>query len=263
MGTQEPPGRCFPARCGAAWGGYGAAWAAAVPRTGNTAFPVHRPSDISSGANQAPQPWFSRNTRHESRPLCFSRITASLPTISHHFPRFPGISRPPHPPPPIKCPRAVRLSYLMPSVIVVNHNPPIKCPRAVCLSWSAARTAAPRRAARSLLSCALWGGYGAAMARHGRRPSPAPATRPFLFTGRQIFLLERPGPPTMVLTKHETRITAFMLFTNHDSRNMVFLVPPATPRRATPSPTNGFFTRHESRLFLACFDRRVVRNAGY
>ena len=33
-----PPGCCFPARCGAAWGGYGAAWAAAVPRTGSTAF---------------------------------------------------------------------------------------------------------------------------------------------------------------------------------------------------------------------------------
>ncbi len=46
-----PPGRCFPVRCGAAWGGYGAAWAAAVARTGNTAFPVRRPSDISSGAN--------------------------------------------------------------------------------------------------------------------------------------------------------------------------------------------------------------------
>ena len=29
-----PPGRCFPARCGAAWGGYGAAWAAYCPRAG-------------------------------------------------------------------------------------------------------------------------------------------------------------------------------------------------------------------------------------
>ncbi|MDE0436024.1 MAG: hypothetical protein OXH92_18645 [Bryobacterales bacterium] len=35
-----PAGHCFPARCGAAWGGYGAAWAAATPRTGNTAFKV-------------------------------------------------------------------------------------------------------------------------------------------------------------------------------------------------------------------------------
>ena len=70
-GLPPPPGRCFPARCGAAWGGYGAAWAAAVARTGNTAFPVRRPSDISSGANQAPQPWFSRNT-------AFSRMLRPL-----------------------------------------------------------------------------------------------------------------------------------------------------------------------------------------
>ena len=35
--TLPPPGRCFPARCGAAWGGYGAAWATAVPRAGNKA----------------------------------------------------------------------------------------------------------------------------------------------------------------------------------------------------------------------------------
>ena len=43
-----PPGRCFPARCGAAWGGYGAAWAAAVPRSGNTACWVfHETRDMS------------------------------------------------------------------------------------------------------------------------------------------------------------------------------------------------------------------------
>ena len=35
-------------------------------------FTVHRSSDISSGANQAPNQRFSRNTRHESRP--FSRV---------------------------------------------------------------------------------------------------------------------------------------------------------------------------------------------
>ena len=62
--TLPPPGRCFPARCGAAWGGYGAAWAAAVPRSGNTACWVF--------------------TNHETRLLRFS---------SHDFPRFPGISR--------------------------------------------------------------------------------------------------------------------------------------------------------------------------
>ena len=76
---------------------------------------------------------FSRDTKHESRPLCFSRITASLPTISHHFPRFPGISRPPPPP------SANQVS---------TRRPPFLVSRPDC------------RAARSLLSCALWGGMG-------------------------------------------------------------------------------------------------------
>ena len=59
--------------------------------------------------------------------------------------------------------------------------------------------------------------HGAAMARHGRRPSPAPATRPVGFSPA---------------ARHATRF---------------FPVPPATPRRATPSPANGFFTNHETR----------------
>ena len=46
----------------------------------NTAFPVHWPSDISSGANQAPSHGFneSRDTKHESRPFfaCFDRRVA-------------------------------------------------------------------------------------------------------------------------------------------------------------------------------------------
>ena len=59
--------------------------------------------------------------------------------------------------------------------------------------------------------------HGAAMARHGRPPSPAPAARPIGFSPA---------------TRHETRF---------------FPVPTATPRRATPSPANGFFTNHETR----------------
>ena len=73
----------------------------------------------------------------------------------------------------------------------------------------------------SLLSCKLWSG----MARHGRPPSPRTGNkafqvfhesrvtnhetrlfRPFPFTGRQAFLLERIRPPTMVFTNHETRL---------------------------------------------------------
>ncbi len=68
--------------------------------------------------------------------------------------------------------------------------------------------------------------HGAAMARHGRHGPPratvrapfAPVTGPFGFSR---------------ITRHQTRF---------------FPVPPATPMRATPSPTNGFFTRHETRI---------------
>ena len=157
-----------------------------TPGSRNTAFPVHRPSDVSPGANQASPNAFheSRITKHESRPfiVCFDR-------------------------------RVVR-----------NAG---QCPRA----------------ARSLLACALWGGYGAAWAaycpragvrapsavrceipqkwtesriseskheaqRSPRFPSPlslhvSPSsesrdtnhkTRPFRFTGRQTCRLVPPPP---------------------------------------------------------------------
>ena len=53
--------------------------------------------------------------------------------------------------------------------------------------------------------------------------------------------------------------TACWVFTSHESRNMFFNCPPATPRRATPSPANGFSrnTRHETRItaFMLFFPR--------
>ena len=60
---------------------------------------------------------------------------------------------------------------------------------------------------------AAFASCGAAMARHGRPPSPAPALslygfhetrlfRSFPFTGRQAFLLERTRPPTKLFTNH-------------------------------------------------------------
>ena len=179
-------------------------------------------------------------TKHETLCAFHESLYASLPTISHHFPRFPGISRPPPPP---------------------SADQVSTCPRAVRLSWSAARTAAPRRAARSLLSCALWGGYGAAMARHGRRPSPAPATRPFLFAGRQIFLLERTRPPNHGF--HETRDTKRGLYAFHESRNMVFPCPSGDSKESNAKPDQRVFhetrnTRHESRLF----SRRLRPSGG-
>ncbi len=169
VGTEEPPGRYLPARCGAAWGGYGAEWVAAVPRAGNTAFPVHQTSDISSGANQAPQPWFSRNTRHETR------ITASLPTISHHFPRFPGISRPPHPP------SADQVSTRRPPFLV--SRPGLPPPPGRCF---------PGRCG------AAWGGYGAAWG------APSHCSRTILTSNMTI----------RVFTKHETRHTNHGFFSH-------------------------------------------------
>ena len=98
---------------------------------------------------------------HESQ-LPYPRF----PTISHDFPAFPGISRPP--PPPIKCPRAVRLS------------------------WSAARTAAPPGRCFPARCGAAWGGYGAAWAAWG---APSHCSRT-VRTGNRAF---------RVFTKHETR----------------------------------------------------------
>ena len=92
MGTEEPPGRCFPARCGAAWGGYGAAWAAwgapsrcpRTVRTGNSAirvFTKHETRDPrpgycqARGVSQREFPGF-----HETRNTAFFRNTAFLPS---------------------------------------------------------------------------------------------------------------------------------------------------------------------------------------
>ena len=63
------------------------------------------------GARRKPAqvPRFSRNTRHETRITALMLPYPRFPTISHDFPAFPGISRPP-PTPPIKCPGAVRRS---------------------------------------------------------------------------------------------------------------------------------------------------------
>ena len=137
--------RCFPARCGEAWGGYGAAWAASVPRTGNTAcwvftshwtrnmvFPC--PPATPRRATASPTNGFSRNTRHETRITAFFRITSSLHAISHDFPRFPTISRHfPAPPPPsavlARLPGARRHPQFPPPSVLVplrpRHNEPM------------------------------------------------------------------------------------------------------------------------------------------
>ncbi len=129
------PGRCFPARCGAASGGYGAAWAAAVPRAGNTACWVFTsnesrnmffPCPPATPRRATPSPAYGFFTSHESRDAKHG-FYAFLPTISHNFPRFPGISRP-LPPHPIKGPRAVRRSRWQPEVKPRVASREVRCP---------------------------------------------------------------------------------------------------------------------------------------
>ena len=103
-----------------------------------------------------------------------------------------------------------------------------------------------RKAARSLLSCALWRGTGRLWRGMGGmgRAEPLAAHHPRQQQGLSGF--------------HETRITEFgrpvtaSLFTivHHCSAKNVTPEPAAEPRRATPSPTNRFsrITRHESRI---------------
>ena len=94
--------------------------------------------------------------------------------------------------------------------------------------------------------------HGAAMARHGRRPSPAPATRPFLFAGRQIFLLERTS-------------------LHFSPRGEVKCVRGPSGRGASRLARAGVLeqyvehgkqTQRSPGGRIACFDRWVVRNAG-
>ncbi len=94
---------------GAAWGGYGAAWVAAVPRSAT------RPVGFSPATNhatcfppalrrlqeeqlQARPTGFSRITNHETRITAFfeSRLFIrfdALPTSAHHCPLLPGFAR--------------------------------------------------------------------------------------------------------------------------------------------------------------------------
>ena len=85
------------------------------------------------------------------------KVTASLPTISHDFPRFPGISQyfptPPHPP--VKGPRAVRIGNTT-GWVFTTHETRIT----------------DFTAARSLLSCAFWCGMGRLWCGMGGRRPP-------------------------------------------------------------------------------------------
>ena len=90
-----PPGRCLPARCGAAWGGYGAAWAAAVPRSAT------RPVGLSPATNHAtcfpPALRRLQGEQLQARPTGFSRITAFFRITAFYPPRCPVHYCPPLP----------------------------------------------------------------------------------------------------------------------------------------------------------------------
>ncbi len=149
--------RCFPARCGAASGCYGAAWAAVVPRAGNTAcwvFTSHEsrnmvfplPSGDSKESNSKPDQQVFTNhetriTNHESRPLCLSSHDfPRFPTISRHFPLFFGPPLPPEsvsarrPPPRARCRPQNRARqspcppYVSPASIMTGANQNGGCP---------------------------------------------------------------------------------------------------------------------------------------
>ena len=74
--TLPPPGRCFPARCGAAWGGYGAAWAAAAPRSGNKACWVFTSHEARNMVFPCPSSDFKEsNPKPHQRVFHESRVT--------------------------------------------------------------------------------------------------------------------------------------------------------------------------------------------
>ena len=199
---QSPGSTCARRGMGRLWRGMGGD---RPPRRQHGRLGFHRPRDTKHGFSlflrrlQGEQPQarptgFSRNTKHETRITAFMLFFPRFPTISRHFPRFPG---PPHPPGKGSARRSVA-AFLR---VVARHR--------------------------------------AAMARHGRPTVP------------------RAGN------------TADWVFTRNESRNMFSPCPPATPRRATPSPANGVFTNHESRdtnhglyAFAAAFLRIVVRHGA-
>ena len=96
----------------------------------------------------------------------------------------------------------------------ISHNIP-QCVGKIRIS-PCRQSSASAHAARSLLSCALWRGMGRLWRGMGGRRPPL-------------------------------RNTACWVFAGHESRNMFCSCPPATPRRATPSPSYRVFTNHESR----------------
>ena len=161
------------------------------------------PRGVPSGPARIPR--FSRITRHETRITAFY---ASLPTISHDFPAFPSISRPPHPP----GQGSARRSHLQYDRLGfhdtrdTNHG-----------LYRRPVTAFLRVVAR----------HGAAMVRHGRHGAPraavrapsAPATGTFGFSRNT-----RPETRGPAIARRAARGALWAganseVFTSHETRN--------------------------------------------
>ena len=70
-----------------------------------TAFAVHRPSDIIFLERTRPRPWFSRDTKHETRITAFMALRVAMGTKGSHLEK----------PPPGHCfPASGRLAILLP-----------------------------------------------------------------------------------------------------------------------------------------------------
>ena len=293
-----PPGRCFPARCGAAMARHGR------PPSPAPAIRPLRPFGSPWVGKGAPQKSVAGPPCHPKSHGFPAGHFPRFPTISRHFPRFPG------PPTPLgKGPRAVQsllycalwsgmgrlwrgmggrrpprrqqglLGFHQPrgtqhgvslslqrlqgeqpqpwptgfhETRDTNHGFSLPYPRFPTISrppYPLGKGSARRSVAALLRVVAR---HGAAMARHGRPPSPAPATRPFLFTGRQIFLLERTS-------------------LHFSPRGEAKCVRGASGRGASRLARAGVLEQYVEHgkqaqrspgARIACFDRRVVRNAG-
>ena len=179
----------------ALWRGIGRLWrgmgGGRPPRRQHGRLGFHQPRDTQYGFSPVP-PAIPRRatpspangffTNHETRNTNHG-LYAFLPTFSHDFPAFPTISRPPPPP------------------------------------WERVR-----RAVRSLLSCALWRGIGRLWRgmgggrpprrQHGRLGfhQPRDTQHGFSLSLRRLQGEQPQARPTGFsrITRHETRITAFM-----------------------------------------------------
>ncbi len=225
--------RCFPARCGAAWGGMGGH------------HPPHRQHGLSG---------FSRVTNHESRPL--SPSVPPCPPPGHGFPVHDcsplfTINLNGGGPEQVSAHRQP-FSVGLPSRAVSPQLPPLS--RLLGL-WLPRMGPMPGK--ENALGCANRGTFSAALTAGLLFSPPGEAKCVRGLSGRGERRLARAGvlaksPPSPLGSRNTT-------FTFHRPSDISF--------GANQAPANGFHesrdTKHESRPFIVCFDRRVVRNAGY